>query len=108
VGWPGDEADLRGVLEPMARLVDHVYLDIDVGETVHHKIGLECHFDGNKQPRTEPRWGIFLDSLARDGLCTADKRGALLAYPGYVDETRRKYPGRQRYAEPRSCSADAR
>jgi hypothetical protein len=86
VGWPGDEADLRGILEPMARLVDHVYLDIDVGETVHPKIGLECHFDGNKQPTIEPRWGIFLDSLARDGLCMADKRDALLAYPGYVDE----------------------
>jgi hypothetical protein len=92
MGWPGDVADLRGVLEPMARLGDHVYLDIDVGETVHHKIGLKCHFDGNKQPRIEPRWGIFLDSLAWDGLCTADKRDALLAYPGYVEENAEGLP----------------
>jgi hypothetical protein len=86
VGWPCSESDVLGVLEPLARLVDHVYLDIDVGETVHHKIGLECYFDGNRQPRTEPRWGVFLDSLVREGLCTTDKRDALLAYPGYVDE----------------------
>src|SRR3954453_962413 len=79
VGWPGDEADVLGVLEPIAHLVDYVCLDIDVGESVHRKIGLECYFDGIKQPRTEPRWGVFLDSLVRDGLCTADKRNALLA-----------------------------
>ena len=92
VGWPCSEADVLGVLEPIARLVDRVYLDIDVGETVHRKIGLECYFDGNKQPKTEPRWGVFLDSLVRDGLCTADKRDALLAYPGYVDENTEGIP----------------
>ena len=92
VGWPGSEADVVGVLEPIASLVDYVCLDIDVGETVHHKIGLECSFGGKKQPRTEPRWGVFLDSLVRDGLCTADKRDALLAYPGYVDENAEGIP----------------
>ena len=92
VGWPGSEADVLGILEPIASLVDYVCLDIDVGETVHRKIGLECYFDGNKQPRTEPRWGVFLDSLVRDGLCTADKRDALLAYPGYVDENAEGIP----------------
>jgi hypothetical protein len=86
VGWPCSEADVLGVLEPIGSLVDYVYLDIDVGETEHHKIGLECYFDGNRQPRTEPRWGLFLDSLVREGLCTTYKRDALLAYPGYVDE----------------------
>jgi hypothetical protein len=92
VGWPGSEADVFGVLEPIAHLVDRVYLDIDVGETVHRKIGLECSFGGIKQPRTEPRWSLFLDSLVRDGLCTADKRDALLAYPGYVDENAEGIP----------------
>jgi hypothetical protein len=92
VGWPCSEADVLGVLEPIASLVDYVCLDIDVGETVHHKIGLECYFDGIKQPRTEPRWGVFLDSLVRDGLCTADKRDALLSYPGYVDENAEGIP----------------
>jgi hypothetical protein len=33
-----------------------------------------------------------LDSLVRDGLCTADKRDALLAYPGYVDENAEGIP----------------
>ena len=92
VGWPGSEAEVLGILEPIAHLVDYVCLDIDVGETVHRKIGLECYFDGIKQPRTEPRWSLFLDSLVRDGLCTADKRDALLAFPGYVDENAEGIP----------------
>jgi hypothetical protein len=92
VGWPCSEANVLGVLEPIACLVDRVCLDIDVGESVHHKIGLECYFDGNRQPKTEPRWGVFLDSLVRDGLCMADKRDALLAYPGYVDENAEGIP----------------
>jgi hypothetical protein len=83
VGWPGDEAALRRVLEPLFRSVDRVLLDIDVGETVGAKVGLECYFEGRRQPRREPRWGAFLDSLVRQGLCTAGKREALLAYPGY-------------------------
>jgi hypothetical protein len=92
VGWPCCGADVLGVLEPIGSLVDYVCLDIDVGETVHRKIGLECYFDGNKQPKTEPRWGVFLDSLVQDGLCTADKRAALLAYPGYVAENAEGIP----------------
>jgi hypothetical protein len=92
VGWPGDEADLRGVLEPLARSVDRVALAIDVGDAVRPKIGLECRFDRNRQPRREPRWGAFLNSLVLNGLCTSDKREALLAYPGYVDEATRDMP----------------
>ena len=86
VGWPGDEAALREVLNSLSRSVDRVLLDIDVGETVGAKVGLECYFNENRQPRREPRWGEFLDSLVRQDLCTLDKREALLAYPGYVDE----------------------
>jgi hypothetical protein len=92
VGWSGDEAGLRGVLEPLSRSVDRVLLDIDVGETVGAKIGLECYFDGNRQPGREPRWGAFLDSLVLQGLCTADKREALLAYSGYVDQNASDVP----------------
>jgi len=92
VGWPGDEAGLRGLLDPLAHSVDRVLLDIDVGETVGAKVGLECYFDGNRQPGREPRWGAFLDSLVLQDLCTADKREALLAYPGYFDQNAPSVP----------------
>jgi hypothetical protein len=92
VGWPGSLTDLRGVLGPVARIVDRVSLDIDADETVHPKVGLECYFDDNRQPRTEPRWRALLDYLVAHGLCTPEKREALLTYPGYSDEERTTVP----------------
>jgi hypothetical protein len=86
VGWPGSGAALLDVLGPVARMVDRVCLAIDAGETVHPKVGLECYFDGNQQPKTEPRWLALLDHLVANGLCIPEKRDALLAYPGYADE----------------------
>ena len=92
VGWQGSEAGLRSILEPLSGLVDYFCLNVDVGESVHPKIGLECYFNGRKQPKREPRWGSFLDSLVLGGLCTHAKRDALLAYPGYVDENAEGIP----------------
>ena len=37
-------------------------------------------------PGREPRWGALLDHLVANGLCTPEKREALLSYPGYTDE----------------------
>ena len=108
VGWPGSGADLRRVLGPVARIVDRVCLDIDAGETVHPKVGLECYFDGNRQPKTEPRWRILLDHLVANGLCTPEKREAMLAYPGYTDEKTATVPWPQRPSEPHGCSAGGR
>lgn len=86
VGWAGSDADLRGLLE-LARAVDFTWLDLDVAETVQPKIGLECYFERHRQPRQEPRWTSFLDTLVQTGSCTAVKRDALLAYPGYTDDS---------------------
>ena len=84
-GLAGSGTDLRGVLGPAARIVDRVCLDIDAGETVHPKVGLECYFDGNRQ-QGPSRVGGFARSLVATGLCTPEKREVLLAYPGYADE----------------------
>ena len=92
VGWPGSGPDLRDVLGPVAEIVDYVCLDIDAGEAVHPKVGLECYFEGNIQPSREPRWGLLLDLLVANGLCTPEKREALLEYPGYADERRATVP----------------
>ena len=91
VGWTGCDADLRGLLE-LARSADYTWLDLDVGETVHHKIGLECYFERHRQPSQEPRWATFLDTLVSRGLCTEVQRDALLAYPGYTDQNAPNVP----------------
>ena len=85
IGWPGAGRDLGALLE-LTGLVDYTWLDLDVSDTVHPAIGLECYFERHRQPAREPRWAVFLDALVRAGLCTSDKRDALLEYPGRIDE----------------------
>lgn len=76
VGWRGDEANLRRTVEPVAGRADYVCVDLDVGERVHPRVGLECYVThGN-------RWPDLLAGLRSQGLCTPDEHEALLAYPG--------------------------
>jgi hypothetical protein len=80
VAWPGviDEA-----VEKMARLygfVDRLTVCLDVGERVYPQLGFECIV--GFQPPLEPRWATFLDYLVDEGWCSAEKRDALLEWPG--------------------------
>jgi hypothetical protein len=80
VAWPGlkDEA-----VEKMARLyrfVDRLTVCLDVGERVYPQLGFECIV--GFQPPLESRWATFLDYLVDEGWCSAEKRDALLAWPG--------------------------
>ena len=86
VGWGGPRGELEGVLERFGRLADRIGLDIDVGETVGPRVGLECYLIGPTAPL--PRWRPLLDELVRAELCRPEKRAALLRYPGYLDDRR--------------------
>ena len=84
INWQGDINELKTLLNDISNLVDRIDLDIDVGEFVYPKIGLECYL--TQQPSFEPRWNLFLEYLVKLGLCVREKHDALLAYPGYVRE----------------------
>jgi hypothetical protein len=68
--------------------VERIDLDLDVGEKIAPKIGLECSL--SKQPKFEPRWSNFLDYLVSNNLCIPEKKEALLSYPGYIREKKYK------------------
>lgn len=83
IGWSEPTNTLESLVSTLSDLVDEIRLfDIDVGDTVLPKIGLECFF--RKQPKHEPRWQTFLDHLVEWGLCTQAKKNAFLAWPGYT------------------------
>lgn len=84
INWQGSVSDLKSILTKLSSFVERIDLDIDVGEVIFPKIGLECYLD--KQPKYEPRWQLFLAYLVETGLCIPEKRDALLAYPGYIRE----------------------
>jgi len=62
---------------------ENPHLSFDIGPTgeVLPRIGLEGAFP--RQPSREPRWAEVLDRLVDLGLCSPDKRDALLAWPGH-------------------------
>jgi hypothetical protein len=86
INWQGSIVELKNVLDPLSNFVDRIDLDIDVGEVILPKIGLECYL--KNQPDFEPRWQLFLNHLVEMGLCLPQKRNALLDYPGYIRESR--------------------
>ncbi len=99
VGWHGDKDTVGSVLKTLTQMVDTVALNVDVGTSVHDKLGFECYFHKKRQPAREPRWSAFLDFLVREGLCTIRKRDALLVYPGHVEEDEvESWPGALRRA----------
>jgi hypothetical protein len=81
IGWFDPTDRLKTIVPTLSHLVDSIgFLDIDVGETIHAKIGLECFFI--KQPQYEPRWPLFFDYLVEKGLCSTAKRDAMIMWPG--------------------------
>ncbi|MFL5349042.1 MAG: hypothetical protein ACJ8AT_29945 [Hyalangium sp.] len=78
-GWGGRPEELQAVIEDARPFVDEFTLDIDVGEGVLPKIGLECILDRDTHP---DRWRRWLDHLVARHLCTPRKRDGVLAWIG--------------------------
>jgi hypothetical protein len=86
VGWPGPRDQVQRIVDVLAPHADFVALHLDVGETMFPSIGVEPGFTAGpwaRQPHLEPRWNRQLDQLVQLGLCTEEKRAALLEWVGY-------------------------
>lgn len=59
----------------------HLSFDVGGGGEILPRIGVEGSFP--RLPAREPRWLDLLDRMVAHGLCLAEKRDALLAWPGY-------------------------
>jgi hypothetical protein len=84
VGWPGSAGELRRLIDEIAGFVDGIGLDIDVGETVLPKIGLECSINDGAAGRAKLR--ALLEHLTTRGHCVPEKGAALLQWLGYCTE----------------------
>jgi hypothetical protein len=66
---------------PLFAGVDRLHLSFDLTEEILPRVGIEGSFP--RQPSREPRWNAWLDRLVQRELCSAAKRDAVLAWPGY-------------------------
>lgn len=85
-GWDGPLDELAALAGDLAPLVGSIKLTIDVAARLGSRIGLEAYPGMDHAWQPGPRWEAFLDHLVRQGLCTAGKRYALLAFPGLASE----------------------
>jgi hypothetical protein len=79
VGWDGSWQALDQALGVADGFVDRVWVDLDVGDTLGPRLGVECPVPALPPA---PRWGPFLDHLVDRALCLPGERDALLAYEG--------------------------
>ena len=93
IKWEGASNDFEILFYHVYDLVEDILLSLDIGERVYSKIGMEC-FPGNWASR-KSSWIPFFDYLIGNSLCTAAKRDALLAWPGYSTpySSSRPWPG---------------
>lgn len=69
-------------ITPLFAGVERLHLSFDVApEGILPRIGLEGSFP--HLPRREPRWKKLFGRLTERGLCSPEKRDAVLAWPGY-------------------------
>ena len=64
----------------LLRRAERFHLSFDVGTDTSPRFGLEGSF--SRQPAREPGWSEVFDDLEAAGLCTAEQRDAVFAWPG--------------------------
>lgn len=80
-GMAPETAPALAEVIPLFAGVERLHLSFDVTDVILPRIGIEGSFP--RQPSREPRWASFFEELVRRGLCSPDKRDALLAWTGY-------------------------
>ncbi|MBW7885000.1 MAG: hypothetical protein H3C34_20665 [Caldilineaceae bacterium] len=81
IGWPGELARVRDLLDPVSMWTTHVGLSLNIGAEVQPYLGLEM-LNWTLPPAPRASWRSCLNTLVARGLCTPAKQDALLAYPG--------------------------
>lgn len=85
IGWSDPEDMLMPLLGELASRVDPlVMLDLDIGESVAPRIGIELYLRG--EPDSRARWHNLLAFLVERRFASESKARALLAWPGYTRE----------------------
>ena len=88
IGVKESLAEIEQAIADFGDLVDSLCLHLDIGQVVYPHVGIELLYDNldpwKRQPNKETRWFQLFDKLVERGLCTPEKRDALLAWPGYI------------------------
>lgn len=76
-GWSGPAQQVKEIYRQFSPMVDRVTADIDVGDTISQKIGLEFKYPD----RTRQKWDKFFSSLVEYRLCSRETATSILSWP---------------------------
>lgn len=76
LGWRGDAGRAADRFARLVALTGRVAVALDFAPAIQPTIGFEAALPDF--PAGEPRWGELFDRLCADGLCTPEKRAALI------------------------------
>lgn len=85
LGWPGDWSQLGRLIDELGGVGGHLVWQVDLGATVWPKIGVEIFFAGGHAQRHLAAERL-LERWTREGLSSAAKAEAVLAWDGTVRE----------------------
>lgn len=85
IGWQDPSHTFAFFAATLSPLVEAFALAIDIDNTVHPRIGLECF--ATAQFHDQARWQQFIDHMVQTGLCNPAKGKALLAWPGFTQRS---------------------
>lgn len=84
IGWTGPLEEVEKIVNSLSPYVDNIILDIDIGEQIYPRIGIEGIYLTRYQACVNGQWQSLLDYLTEQGLCVKETRDALLKYSGYT------------------------
>ena len=84
IGWTGSLAELEQIMATFCTFTDKIKFDLTVGPTISARFSLEFFSKGLSQSDSQRQF--FLNQLVDEGLCTPEKRQALLAWFGFSSE----------------------
>ncbi len=88
VGWTAPLREIRAVIASVSPYVDGIVFDIDVGEHLYPRIGIEGVYHSLYTACVNGQWRDLLDHLVAEKLCAQRDRDALLDFVGYEVEKR--------------------
>lgn len=80
IAWPGNLSEVESLIMSYTPYFDHLSLDLDVGEKIGPKIGIELYM---KSRHAKAPWQSLFDQLVIRGVCLPSKRDQLLTWPGF-------------------------
>lgn len=84
IGWPGSVVEIRKIVAAYCASLENLRVDLTVGDHISSRIGLEFFSKGSTQPEVERQ--LLLNKFVENGLCSPEKREALLSWSGYSSE----------------------